>query len=91
MKQSSVLLFLTLGVLSVRCCPLLSASHHHHHHHHHFHHHQPLLLLSYMNDHSVVQASQGLVNNFVGLTQALPGVGRRLQGMPGGGIQGEGE
>lgn len=39
---------------------------------------------------SVVQASQSLVNNFVGLTQALPGIGRRLQEVQGIENQGEG-
>lgn len=37
-----------------------------------------------------MQASQSLVNNFVGLTQALPGIGRRLQEVQGIENQGEG-
>lgn len=39
----------------------------------------PLLLSRCVTCCSVVQASQGLVNNFVGLTQSLPVIGRRLQ------------
>lgn len=37
-----------------------------------------------------MQASQNLVNNFVGLTQALPVIGRRLQ-EDAGGMEGQGE